>query len=94
MHKLFLILSLAFAIPVFSFDFKAQKDKMVNKVKGHAEDAKRDVTSMPTDIVAGCKSEMENLVACKGNKAPDTMKTCLVAHKEQLSQGCKSSLGI
>jgi hypothetical protein len=74
----------------FAWDLGAVQDSVKAKAQDQAEKASR----KPADILAVCQDEISGVEACKGLKEKATLKTCLQGHKEQLSQGCQSSLGL
>lgn len=94
MKNLALVLTLAFAFNSHAFDMGKMKDKAKAAAQQKAEDKKNETVGAAQNIMAVCKDEIGSIEACKHHQTPDTVKTCLVAHKEQLSQGCKSSLGL
>jgi hypothetical protein len=70
------------------------KDKAKAEAQKKAEEKKAATVGQAQNIMAVCKDEIGSIEGCKHHQTPDTVKTCLVAHKEQLSQGCKTSLGL
>ncbi|MGE0763790.1 MAG: hypothetical protein AB7N80_10975 [Bdellovibrionales bacterium] len=94
MKGIVICLSLIFSTSAFAYDLKAVKGAAADKAKAHAAEEKNKATEHASKTMEVCKDELTSFSACKGHRTSDTIKTCLAGHKEQLSQGCKSHLGL